>query len=89
MQNNDTQESIVSKFTLENRNKFIVTGVTRAISANQNNICVQVGKTNMYITGSMLHVSKLDTATGVMEGDGLVDSIRYGKTAGVIRKIFK
>ena len=89
MQNQATQDSIVSKFTLENRNKFIVTGVTRAISANQNNICVQVGKTNMYITGSMLHVSKLDTTTGIMEGDGLVDSVKYGKSVGVIRKIFK
>ena len=83
------KENINSNLTLNNRNKFIVTGVTRAVSANQTNICLVVGKTNMYITGTMLHISKLDITTGVCEGDGWVDTIKYGKSSGIIRKIFK
>ena len=89
MQNAPVRESISSKVILENRNKFTVTGVTQTLSANENCITLMVGKTTMYITGSMLHVSKLDIATGIMEGDGLVDTIKYGKSNKFLRKIFK
>ena len=87
--NTQNHDNITSKVTLDNRNRFVVTGVPKAISANENNISLLVGKTTMYITGSMLHVSKLDISTGVLEGDGWVDSIRYNKSGNVFRKIFR
>ena len=87
--NTQNHDNITSKVTLDNRNRFVVTGVTKAISANENNTSLLVGKTTMYITGSMLHVSKLDISTGVLEGDGWVDSIRYNKSGNVFRKIFR
>ena len=83
------RDSINSKLFVDNRNKFSITGVTRAISANQTAICVMVGKTAMTITGSMLHISKLDIDNGILEGDGWVDNIKYGKSAGVFKRIFK
>ena len=83
------RDNISSIVTLENRNKFTVSGVTKAISANETCICVQVGKTNMYVLGSMLHIEKLDTDTGILKGDGWVDTIRYNKSGNILRKIFK
>lgn len=89
MQNTPVKESISSKVILENRNKFTVTGVTQTLSANENCITLMIGKTTMYITGTMLHVSKLDVSTGIMEGDGFVDAIKYNKSNKLLRKIFK
>ena len=85
--NTQNHDNITSKVTLDNRNRFAVTRVTKAISANENTISLLVGKTTMYITGSMLHVSKLDITTGMLEGDGWVDSIRYNKSGNIFRKL--
>lgn len=89
-QNNNESISINSRVILDNRNKFSVTGVTRVVSTNEQNIVAEIGKTKMYITGSNLHISKLDVESGIIEGDGLVDSIRYNKNSqNVLKKMFK
>ncbi len=78
-----------SRVVLDNRNKFSVTGVTKVISVSEQNIVAEVGKTRMYIAGSVLHVSKLDVDAGIIEGDGWVDSIKYNKKENLFTKMFK
>ncbi len=87
--NQNEQQSINSQVNLTNRNNFSVTGVTKVVSSNEQCVVLQIDKTAMYITGSNLHISRLDVSQGIVEGDGWIDGIKYNKSTNLFKKLFK
>ncbi|MBR2467475.1 MAG: YabP/YqfC family sporulation protein [Clostridia bacterium] len=81
-----------NKVTLDNRNKLVVSGVEKAISSNSESIVLQVSGSKMYLTGSGLHIDRLDVESGVVEAQGEFDSFRFGdsKSKGnFFRRMFR
>ena len=46
----------------------------------ETNINIKLRDTALNILGQNMHITKLDIQSGVLEVDGIIDSIKYGKT---------
>ena len=81
----------ISKLTLDNRKKLSLTGVEKAISSNENNMIFQVSGVKIFISGSELHIEKLDVDSGMLELSGVVDCIKYstGTSKSLFKRLFK
>ena len=78
------------KIICENRKKLIITGVDKVDSANLNQIALLTMGACLYVLGKNLHVQKLDVASGHIEINGEIDSIKYAdKKPSIIKRIFK
>lgn len=81
-----------SELTLANRVKLTVSGVEKVFESNPQKLQLKVAGDIMQITGSNLNVTRLDTATGVLELGGKVDCIKYSGTmdkGSLLKRIFK
>ncbi len=65
------------KVMLENRKKMTLTGVTKALSANETNVVLQLTSYRATITGTQLHLNKLDMEQGLAEVVGEVNQLKY------------
>ena len=83
--NTQPQENI----TLSNRNKFTLEGVIEVISSSENGLYLKVQDNNMTITGSNIHIEKLDIENKILECSGNFDCIKYGKSGNIFKRIFK
>ena len=78
------------KIICENRKKLIITGVDKVDRANLNQIALLTMGACLYDLGKNLHVQKLDVASGHIEINGEIDSIKYAdKKPSIIKRIFK
>jgi len=82
--NNLTNENL----SLNNRKNLILEGIVEIISSNDNNIYVKLKDTTLFVTGSNIHITKLDVSLGTLHAEGVFDSFKYGKT-NFIKRIFK
>ncbi len=62
---------------MDNRKKLSLTGVDDVLGFNEDSVSVITSLGNLIVSGSDLHISKLDLDTGEVEIDGCVDSLRY------------
>lgn len=84
------------RLNIIDRQQTLVTGITKVISLEEDQICVitDIGRIN--IKGVNLHAGKLDVGSGVLEFTGQIDSIVYTecrtpgqKAAGALGRLFK
>jgi hypothetical protein len=81
-----------SELTLTNRVKLTISGVEKVFESNPQKLQLQVAGDIVQISGKDLNVTRLDTATGVLELGGNVDFIKYSSTfekGGLLKRIFK
>lgn len=81
-----------SELTLTNRIKLTISGVEKVFESNPQKLQLQVAGDIVQVTGSDLNVTRLDTATGVLELGGRIDSIKYSGTmerGSLLKRIFK
>lgn len=80
-----------TKLVLANRSTLNLTGVNKVYSATESCISLMLGGDNVLIDGENLHVNKLDIDTGVVDIDGIVNAIKFGKSKNsknFIKRIF-
>lgn len=80
-----TDENLI----LTNRKTLQLEGITEVIATSESNLYLKLKNTNLQITGSNITITKLDVEKGILEANGNFDTIKYGKTGGFLRKIFK
>lgn len=68
-----------TKLILTNRCALNLCGVNKVYSATTNCISLMLGTDDAIIDGTDLHVKKLDIETGIVDIEGTVNSIKYGK----------
>ena len=81
-----------SELTLQNRQNLKVSGVEKVYESNPQRLQLRVAGSVMIVIGADLNVTRLDTATGVIEVAGRVDSIKYSSTtdkSGLFKRLFK
>jgi sporulation protein YabP len=86
-----TQNSnkIEESLTLDNRKSIKLSGIIEVTNSSENTICAKLKETTVTIIGTNIHITKLDINCGILEANGEFNSIKYGKSANIFRKIFK
>lgn len=77
---------------ISNRKKITLTNVTKALSANQNGVVLQLVGYKAQISGNNLHISKLDMEQGVAEVEGEINGLKYvgaNEAGGFFKKLIK
>lgn len=84
------------KLNVIDRKKVQVTGITRVVSIEEQQICLITDMGKLIISGKDLHAGKLDVASGILEFVGLVNNIAYTdyktpgqRATGIVGRLFK
>lgn len=89
-----TEKKVVMdhKIIIDNRKKITLTAITKAISANENSVILQMANQKVYIQGKDLHINKLDVNDGVAEVVGEIIGVKYlvpSSPQGFFKRVFK
>ena len=77
---------------IEDRKKLILTGATKVISSTSSQAVVEVGDTNIVISGTNIEVTKLDLDNKTVTFSGNINSVKYtAKTekTSLLKRMFK
>ncbi|MCL2540113.1 MAG: hypothetical protein FWE53_01595 [Firmicutes bacterium] len=78
------------KLILDNRKALSLTGITKMDSINETHCECSIGSQFLSVTGSGIHIVKLDVEQGVLELEGSIDGVRYsGERKSVLKRLFK
>lgn len=79
------------KVIIDNRKKITITNVSKAVSANETSVILELQTTKCYVSGKNLHISKLDVEEGVAEITGEINSFKYagGESQNFFKRLFK
>jgi len=80
------------KAIIDNRKKITLTSVTKALSANDKGVILQLHGHKAHISGSGLHIAKLDVDQGVAEVEGHITGLKYvggGESGGGLKRLWK
>lgn len=84
------------KLTMVDRQQGQISGITKVISIEEQQIILITDSGKLTISGKELHAGKLDVATGVLEFSGMVSGVSYQdyktpgqKASGFVGKLFK
>ena len=78
--------------SIEDRKKIVIKGATKVISSTTNQAVIEIGDTNLIISGTDLEVIKLDLENKLVEFTGNIIALKYSKKAektGLIKRWFK
>jgi len=89
--NNTTIEKnkLFETLNLTNRQTLSLEGIVEILSSSETQLNIKLKDTSLAITGQNMHITKLDVNTGILEVNGLIDSIKYGKSGNIFKRIFK
>ena len=78
------------KIILENRKKVTITGIEKMESVNTTQVALITNQTQLIISGTELHINKMDVGLGNVEIVGNFDSIKYAdKKQNIFKRMFK
>jgi len=77
MQNNDAIKKRPHSLSLDNRNKGLITGVSRVISANETGLSLDTSQGGLTISGNDLKINRYDMDSGALSFEGTVNNIKY------------
>ncbi|MBQ7352030.1 MAG: YabP/YqfC family sporulation protein [Clostridia bacterium] len=75
--------------TLTNRKNLKLEGINEIVSTSETFLSVKLKDTILCISGQNISITKLDVNTGILEADGIFESIKYGKQGNFLKRIFK
>lgn len=77
---------------IEERKQITIIGATKVLSATNTQSVVEVGGTNLVITGTNLEVTKLDLDNKQVFFSGEINGVRYvtkKEKVGLFKRLFK
>lgn len=84
------------KLSIIDRQRTQISGITKVVSIEEQQISLITDVGKMVIGGKELHAGKLDVVAGVLEFTGIINSITYTdyktsgqKAAGLVGRLFK
>ena len=83
------KNKINESLSLINRKNLKLEGIVEINSSSETLLSIKLKDTSLTITGQDLHITRLDISLGILEVDGMVDSIKYGKQANIFKRFFK
>lgn len=89
MEKTAQNEKIIENLSLSNRKNLKLEGIIDINSSSETLVSVKLKDTTMTITGQNLHITRLDINLGFLDVEGDVESIKYGKSGNLFKRIFK
>lgn len=84
------QGTTLHSFTLADRNKGSLEGVTKVVSASPENISLITSRGGLVISGKELKIMKYDADTGKLSFEGEVCAVKYeGGKKPLLKRLFK
>lgn len=83
------KNKINESLSLINRKNLKLEGIVEINSSSETLLSIKLKDTSLTITGQDLHITRLDISLGILEVDGMIDSIKYGKQANIFKRFFK
>ena len=74
---------------LTNRKILKLEGIIEVNSSSESLISTKLKDTTLTITGQNLHIARLDIALGLLDIEGNIECIKYGKSTNIFKRIFK
>lgn len=77
---------------IEDRKKLILTGATKVISSTITQAVVEVGDTNIVISGTNIEVTKLNLDNKTVTFSGNINSVKYSaktEKTSLLKRMFK
>ena len=74
---------------LKDRKNITLDGIIEIISYSDTSICAKIKDNHLIISGTNITITKLDIEKGVLEANGLFESIKYGKKINIFKRFFK
>jgi hypothetical protein len=90
-QSKDKKENHYSEnIILNNRTHLHIDGIIEIISTSETGLLMKLKDTSLTVSGTDIHISKLDIDSGVLEADGNFLNFKYGNKSGnIFKRIFK
>lgn len=82
----------MESITIEDRKKLSILGATKMVSSTQTQAVVEVGGSNVVISGTNIEVTKLDLENKQVHFSGSFSGVRYvqkTEKVGLMKRIFK
>lgn len=83
------ENKIKETLSLINRKTLKLDGIVEINSSSESQMSIKLKDTTLTILGSNMHITRLDVETGILEVDGLINLIKYGKNENLFKRIFK
>lgn len=78
---------------MDNRERISVTGVNDVESFNDSEVVLSTEQGMLVVTGSMLHISRLNLDDGQLVLGGVIDTVEYDaaeqKRGGIFSRVFR
>ena len=85
LEHNKLKENLL----LSNRKSLKLEGIIEIVNSCETLINVKLKDTNLLVNGSNMHIIRLDVENGILEIDGLIECIKYGKSTNIFKRMFK
>ena len=86
---NNTNTTNNESLNLISRKNLTIEGIVEIIASSDSTILLKLKDTNLSITGNNINITKLDINTGILQAEGIFESIKYGKSGNIFKRIFK
>lgn len=88
--NNQTPTNINQNLILNNRNHLKIDAIKEIIRSNDSELLLKMNNNEkITILGNNINITKLDIESGVIEANGLFNSIQYNSKPNLFKRIFK
>jgi sporulation protein YabP len=74
--------------TLDNRNKCIMSGITKVVSATDTCITLQTSLGALTVNGTGLKLTSYLETSGALSMQGEISALKYGSKTSALKKIF-
>ena len=90
MENNSTEKTkIHESIELTNRKTLKMEGIIEVNSSSETLLSAKLKDTTITISGQNLKITRLDVNLGLLDIEGNIDSIKYGKSGSIFKRLFK
>ena len=86
---NFSKQALNESLSIINRNTLSISGINEVVSSSETQLYLKVHDTGLVISGQNIHINKIDIESGVLDATGDFDSIKYGKSGNIFKRIFK
>lgn len=83
------KNKITESLELKNRKNLKLEGITEVNSSSETLLSLKLNNTDLLISGQNLHITKLDVSLGLLDIEGNIECIKYGKPGNFFKRLFK
>jgi sporulation protein YabP len=85
---NEKEERKPHSISIDNRNKCVMSGITKVVSATDSCISLQTTLGALTINGTGLKLTSYSETSGALSMQGEITALKYGNKTSAFKKIF-